>query len=164
MSSESDERIKRAVEGYAKKVEADIKREKLEALASQDTERKQTNFLSTFVQKAKPVIESTLERHAAEITALATGKWSDNAEARKRAVSCRVNQPTDYRVTLVISRDTRRVALVFEADPQEMMVIVSEEPGSVGAARIPGLDLEQVTDDNVGQHVAVFLEKYLHTL
>jgi hypothetical protein len=165
MSSESDERVKRAVESYATKVEAAIKRDRLDALASEERERKQTAFLNTFVQKAKPVIESVLERHAAEINALSTGKWLDNAEARRRAVSSRVDQPNDeYRVVLVISRDTRRATLVFLADPQKMTVVVLEEPGSVGGARMPGLDLEQVTDDNVGQFVAGFLEKYLHTL
>jgi hypothetical protein len=163
MSSDTDDRVKRVVAKYAKKVEQDIQREKLNGLAGKERERRQADFLTAFLQQAHTVIQPTLERHAAEINNLSAERWSDDQEARRRAVSALVDRPNDdYEIELLLSREDRLVRLVFLADPQKLKVVVSIR-GSVGDRSVPAqeLDIEQVTDYNVGQAVADFLERHL---
>jgi len=166
MSDDSDERVKRAVERYAKKVEQDIQREQLNGMASEQRKRQQVDFQAAFLHKAQTIIEPVLERHAVKINGLSDGKWSDNPEARRRAVSvsCLVHRPTDddYEIEMEVSQDTKRAALVFLSDSQKMKVVVSARGSVVGhPTHIEELDLEQTTDYNVGRLAADFVEKYL---
>lgn len=160
MSSDSDDRVKRAVEKFAKAVGQDIKQSTLNEIANSSQEQRRIDFLVEFAAKAHAVILPPLRRYAREVNRLLE-RWSDDWKKAGRAIAAEVGESNDeHWIELWISRGSETKTLTFSANQQKMKVEISSSDGLTNAQ----LTLDQVTDDAIAPLIAGFVERVLEAL